>query len=316
MHSLGMTQRSIRLFQAHSPSTENAVNRYCQHFTHKKSFAFTLIEVLVVVAIIALLVAVLIPSLQRARQQAQAVTCSTGLRTTYQAMIMYNETNKGWMPWQDKYGANPWEDLYKSIRKTTPTNGDLSKSPYAMGQTESSPGKFAPILVDFYICPTDLYYHTTTQSDQITLPDGSKRYPLFLLSYCGNYCTMTDQDPQYPDDNTKRLPKKFDSLRKAAQMVVFMEVGDDTCNGARGYDMTDNNNGRLAENNQTNYELRHAGGSNIGYGDGHMQSPKFINDKATTAQYGLPNFPWAYIPNFREGMYSIKTPFKRPDPRP
>ncbi len=47
---------------------------------HIHRSAFTLIEVLVVVAIIALLISILLPSLQKAREEARAVVCESNLR--------------------------------------------------------------------------------------------------------------------------------------------------------------------------------------------------------------------------------------------
>jgi prepilin-type N-terminal cleavage/methylation domain-containing protein/prepilin-type processing-associated H-X9-DG protein len=72
------------------------------------SRAFTLIEVLVVVAIIALLVAILLPSLAAAREGARASVCGTGLKqilTAVQMTVLENtvrkemervSTNYGW----------------------------------------------------------------------------------------------------------------------------------------------------------------------------------------------------------------------------
>ncbi len=70
------------------------------------SRAFTLIEVLVVVAIIALLVAILLPSLAEARNQAQTAKCAAGLRQGVTGAILYQteqrmrkerwSTNFGW----------------------------------------------------------------------------------------------------------------------------------------------------------------------------------------------------------------------------
>ncbi|GMU24100.1 MAG: hypothetical protein AMXMBFR13_41770 [Phycisphaerae bacterium] len=56
--------------------------------------AFTLIEVLVVVAIIALLVAILLPSLSRARQQARSAMCLSNMRSMAMAVHLYANANQ------------------------------------------------------------------------------------------------------------------------------------------------------------------------------------------------------------------------------
>jgi prepilin-type N-terminal cleavage/methylation domain-containing protein len=59
---------------------------------------FTLIELLVVVAIIALLISILLPSLGKARKQAEAVACASNLKQIMNAMRMYQDEHGGWLP--------------------------------------------------------------------------------------------------------------------------------------------------------------------------------------------------------------------------
>jgi len=63
-----------------------------------RRFAFTLIEMLVVVAIIGLLIAILTPSLKMARAQAHEVSCRSNLHQIHIAIEGYAQGHRGWYP--------------------------------------------------------------------------------------------------------------------------------------------------------------------------------------------------------------------------
>ncbi len=61
-----------------------------------KTRAFTLVELLVVVAIIALLVSILLPSLSLAKELTRKVTCKTNIRLLQLGNEFYQAENNGW----------------------------------------------------------------------------------------------------------------------------------------------------------------------------------------------------------------------------
>jgi prepilin-type N-terminal cleavage/methylation domain-containing protein len=92
--------------------------------------AFTLVELLVVIAVIAVLIALLLPSLQAARQQAMSVECLSNLRTAGQFMMIYANQNRGYLP----------ECVYNSVARLPLENGNSGVLNPATGKTHRYPG--------------------------------------------------------------------------------------------------------------------------------------------------------------------------------
>src|SRR5687768_6701238 len=62
-----------------------------------RRYAFTLVELLVVIGIIAVLIAILLPSLSRSREQANTVKCMSNLRQLHTASEMYSNMFHGFV---------------------------------------------------------------------------------------------------------------------------------------------------------------------------------------------------------------------------
>ena len=112
-----------------------------------KRTGFTLVELLVVVGIIAVLIGILLPTLSKARDQANRTRCLANLRSIGQGMILYASVYKDRLP-----NTNPPNTAY-----------DLAASSYVMKEFAAKFIKGA----DVFHCPSD----TDPSPEKITNAD-------------------------------------------------------------------------------------------------------------------------------------------------
>jgi len=78
----------------------------------RKQAGFTLVELLVVIGIIAVLVAMLLPALNKARFQANLISCASNLRQLGMVMMQYANDNQGAVPTGFWWTAFPQNNIF------------------------------------------------------------------------------------------------------------------------------------------------------------------------------------------------------------
>jgi prepilin-type N-terminal cleavage/methylation domain-containing protein len=114
--------------------------------------AFTLVEVLVVVAIILMLVALLMPALQKIKETAKNTKCINNLRQISMATFLYGADNDGLAPW-DSYTVG--YDSFFIEWSRNPSDGNLYKSWYPKNKwfAEYLPGRSVGKMNAVGYCP-------------------------------------------------------------------------------------------------------------------------------------------------------------------
>jgi prepilin-type N-terminal cleavage/methylation domain-containing protein/prepilin-type processing-associated H-X9-DG protein len=215
--------------------------------------AFTLVELLVVVAVIALLIGLLLPALSSARQSAQATACGSNLRQLGAGLAMY---------WGEHRDQLPQFRVDQSGTPTTGSNGDNIGSLFG-GKKGTLPffginevgGERRPL--NRYVSDADIPRDSATESDKFQLElfrdpsdkgtndpftaslglDTSSMYNLVGTSYNLNDHAL-DDDPSQEKFSTL-IPKQGGKMPKVANNARTWLLGDQPIynhddNGDRG----------------------------------------------------------------------------------
>lgn len=218
--------------------------------TTKTQRGFTLIELLVVISIIALLIAILLPVLGAARESAKTMQCLSNLKQLGVASANYAVENRGVLP-------QPSEDsgmASATLERETMWFNALDS--YLQGRNGKQ-----------YTDADDRNYETFKQDPVwLDFPEAEKRdnRTYKMNQFLGNLGDRLNTG----QTNFARFYKP-DDFKDATKTVLFVDgrARDTSTNPA------DPSNSRFAAD-EIRVGLRHNGGANVAFGDGHAETVK------------------------------------------
>ena len=262
----------------------------------RRASAFTLVELLVVIGIIALLVSILLPTLNRARQSAQQIKCASNLRQIGLAVTMYANETKGYFPY-------PTTTQGEQQLWFTAIDKYLISLPIA-GRNPGNPNAATPQRT----------YHEYKQC--VVWEDFTGQVNAGGTQHAGKESAKTYKMNSHLRRRwPTRSHAKVTQVRKPTEFVL---VGD-----AHSLDVTGdhpNPTQNIKESNDLSFEvgdpddqagpaIRHKGGANILFVDGHVELIKL-----PTVKKPLQQFPQRLVDTWeREWVDASGTPVDMPD---
>ena len=172
-----------------------------------RSSAFTLMEILVVIAIILVLAAIAVPVMNAVRTKANMQVAMKNMTSLGTALAAYTNSNDGTLPNEDAKGTDTWQ-VAADPESAKAWYNALPKLAGAKGV-----GEFANSPRDFYSKENLLWLPGAVY------PSGGKELaqPLFAIA-------MNTKIQRKNEDDAKE-PVKLNQITHAAKTVAFLEQG-------------------------------------------------------------------------------------------
>lgn len=230
--------------------------------------AFTLIELLTVIAIVGVLAAILVPTVGSVREAARSSTCQSNLRQTGMAFNLYAQNNRG------VYPAPRFADTNNPSANPNPTgwNWQLEVAPYISPKLQTgaeNPFRLKEKVAELNIAYCPSYWVLFGSSNT-----AAQATNLNALGYGMNINLNVDgKDINFGGRIVKRFPA-LQIVNPARQIMI----GDsaDWMIGVEATRFTPQTDAAHPEGYRSGAPTRHRGKANYLYADGHVetQSPE------------------------------------------